>query len=100
MATKPTASQLEQASLLPPNARSWVKTYVDERLERISGALAAKIEAQLSTPTSGVNACSCASRVDDLARRIEYLEAIKNDDERYSLTKAKVVELLKKHGIE
>lgn len=100
MATKPKASQLEQASLLPPNARSWVKTYVDERLERISAALAAKIEAQLSSPSQVVPTCSCASRVDDLTRRIEYLEATKNDDERYSLTKAKVVELLKKHGIE
>lgn len=94
MATKPTAAQLEPTTGLAPNARTWIKTLVEERLIRGISALQATIPAP--TPSS----CNCQGRVDDLLKRIEYLEQRQETDERYALTKAKVIALLEKHGIE
>lgn len=96
MSTKPKAAQLESMAGLPPLARQWIKALVEEAVDSI------KIPAstQSQAPANSNIGADLKSRVDDLAARIKYIEDVYDEDQRYALTKGKVIALLKKHGIE
>jgi len=95
--TKPKAIQLEGVSGLDPLAKDWIKALVSEAETRIIETLSAKMPAP-AVPTN-VATCNCKDRVDDLVERFDYLERQYDESEKYSLTRAKVVALLKKEEL-
>jgi hypothetical protein len=98
MSTKPKAVQLESMSGLPPLARQWIKALVEEAVEQVASKAASAPTA--SAPAQPTKDVDLINRVDDLSRRIKYIEDVYDEDQKYSLTKGKVIALLKKHGIE
>jgi hypothetical protein len=95
--TGPKALQLESSTGLPPLARQWIKALVAENAALIRET----VEADIARAASAAQSLPARDpRVDDLLNRIEYLERRAESDERYVLTKGKIIELMKKHGIE
>jgi len=89
MATTPKASQLEKLAELTPNTKAWIKALVAEAI--------AAIPAPKDKP---VDLTSVHAKVDELHREVQYLRQKFEANEDYSLTKAKVIGLLKRNGIE
>jgi hypothetical protein len=93
--TQPKAYQLEPSTGLSPLARDWIKALVSETSADLHSCIGDATKTAAPPPSSTND-----SRVDDLIRRIEYLERRAESDDRYVLTKGKIIELMKKHGIE
>lgn len=91
--TKPKAAQLEANTGLPPLARDWIKAIVAETAATTTGNI------QQHISETAPQKCSCSGLVDDLLRRIEYLEHRADADDKYVLTKGKLIEFMKKSGI-
>lgn len=88
MRTSPRPEALELA--VEPRVRDWVKS------------LLAKTTTDMATDHAFLVADNMAlkARVEDLELRLRRLEQRGSEDDRYSLTKAKVIRLLKEHGID
>ena len=95
---KPRAAQLEQASGLSPLAKDWIKALVREAVEEVWLNLPAKLPVP-EAPKPTVDAI-LKGRMDDITERVVQLEERYADSEKYALTKAKVIRLLKEEGIE
>lgn len=95
--TKPKAHQIEASTGLSPLAREWIRALVSEAAIAVEASIedASASRARSSSVQPGRD-----PRVDDLLSRIEYLERRAESDDRYSLTKGKIIALMKKHGIE
>lgn len=93
--TQPKAYQLEPTTGLSPLARDWIKALVSEASTDLHRCIhdASPANTPAAPPTQD-------PRVDDLLRRIAYLESRIESDDRYALTRAKIIALMKKHGIE
>lgn len=96
MSTTPKAAQLEQSSGLAPMARQWIKALVSE------------VQApQVASPTSNQEQVNIIAgelndilkRLNQLTERMQELETRYEVDERYSITRGKVIALMKKMGI-
>ena len=94
---KPKANQLEQASGLSPLARDWIKALVNEAADRVISQIPKHVPKP--APQAPTTDQVLKGRVDDLVARLEYLEKRYDDSETYSLTRAKVIALLKKEGL-
>lgn len=90
MATTPKASQLEKLADLDPNTKDWIKSLVKESINSVP----------LPKQGSPVDLTSVHAKVDELAKEVEYLRQKFEKNEDYSLTRAKVIQLLKRNGIE
>ena len=96
--TKPKAIQLEGLSGLDPLAKDWIKALVSEAETRIVEKLTAQMSVpKKSTPTNPDG--NLKERMDDLTKRFDYLERQYDVSEKYSLTRSKVLALLKKEGL-
>lgn len=96
--SKPKAVQLEGISGLDPLAKDWIKALVSEAETRIIEKLTAQMSVpQKSTPVNPDG--NLKERVDDLTTRFDYLERQYDESEKYSLTRSKVLALLKKEGL-
>jgi len=101
MSTKPNAAQLEQNTGLSPTARNWIKTLINEAIDRgIADAITSRPQQRSGPVENTENYGLLKDRVDDIVKRLDYIEHVYDEDQRYSLTKAKVIALLKKEGIE
>lgn len=90
MATQPKASQLEKLVELSPNTKDWVKALIQESIAAIPTQKKEK----------PVDVTSLLAKVDDLVTEVSYLRQKFEANEDYSLTRAKVIQLLKRNGIE
>lgn len=89
MRTQPNASQLEQIAHIDPDTREWIERYVREQIAAIP---------QPKPPAQ--SACQRCHIVDQLKARVEELERRYAQDDKYSLTRAKLVMFMKKAGID
>ena len=96
MSTTPKAAQLEQSSGLAPLARQWIKALVSEVQPQQTVAPASNQE-QINKLASELY--DVLNRINKLTERVEELETRYDVDERYSITRGKVVALMKKMGI-
>jgi hypothetical protein len=95
--TRPTVAQLETASGLSPTARAWLRAIVRDEIRR---AISAPVASRQAPVDLSPEVDDLARRLDDVMRRLRHLEDHIEEDTRFALTKAKVIALLKKHGIE
>jgi hypothetical protein len=98
MAT-PKAAQLEQATGFTPNQKAWVKALVSEAVSATTKSLQAEILTAVTKANSG-SQVTASTAVKVLEDRIETLAQRFEEDDKYSLTKAKLVRLMKAMGID
>lgn len=89
MQTKPTSAQLARASNIDRELRDWVNRRIDERLAAIPKPR------QLKRPS-----CDRTSQVDELIQRVAELERRYAEDDKFALTKAKLMSFMKKAGFD
>jgi hypothetical protein len=96
--TKPTASALEPTTNFTPLQKQWIKTLVEEAVSQASKELSAKISTEIGKISASVSAANHGDS--DIAERLSALEARYIEDDKYSLSRAKLVRLMKQMGIE
>jgi hypothetical protein len=96
MSTTPKAAQLEQSSGLAPMARQWIKALVSE-VQAPQVASPANNQEQVNIIAGELN--DILKRLNQLTERMQELETRYEVDERYSITRGKVIALMKKMGI-
>lgn len=85
--SKPSSAQL--AANMQPLVRDFVEAKVEEELQKVSADLLAKIES-----------ISAKQEIKDLISRLEATESSMRVDDKYSLTRAKLMRLMREMGIE
>lgn len=85
--TAPRASQLEAMSGLTQHGKSWVKAIVSEAISLIPKDRSEKQE------------CSKCALVQSLEERVQYLEKRYKEDDKFALTKAKLLMFIEEHGV-
>jgi ubiquinone biosynthesis protein UbiJ len=88
MRTQPNANQLEQIAHIDPETRQWIERYIREQIAAIP---------QPKPPAQ--TACQRCNAVDRLEDRVAELERRYAQDDKYSLTRAKLVMFMKNAGI-
>lgn len=96
MSTTPKAAQLEQSSGLAPMARQWIKALVSE-VQAPQVASPVNNQEQVNIIAGELN--DILKRLNQLTERMQELETRYEVDERYSITRGKVIALMKKMGI-
>lgn len=96
--TKPSASALEQTTGFTQLQKQWIKTLVEEAVSKASH----EIHAQMLSEIGKLNANrpAPASIPSDFEERLSTLEQRYIEDDKYSLSRAKLVRLMKQMGIE
>ncbi len=85
--SKPSSAQL--AANMQPLVRDFVEAKVDEELRKAVADLSAKIES-----------ISAKKEIADLGDRLGAAESSMRVDDKYSLTRAKLIRLMREMGIE
>lgn len=96
MSTTPKAAQLEQSSGLAPMARQWIKALVSE-VQAPQTAAPSNNQEQINIIAGELS--DILNRLNQITERVQELETRYDIDERYSITRGKVIALMKKMGI-
>ena len=96
--TKPTAVALEPTTNFTPLQKQWIKTLVEEVAAQVSKELNTKISQEISKVAASVSASNHGDA--DIAERLSNLEQRYIEDDKYSLSRAKLVRLMKQMGID
>lgn len=96
--TKPTAVALEPATNFTPLQKQWIKTLVEEVAAQVSKEINTKVSQEISKVAASVSASNHGDA--DIAERLSNLEQRYIEDDKYSLSRAKLVRLMKQMGID
>ena len=87
MMPTPRAAQLESMSGLTPNGKTYVKALISEAVESIPQQQPQNAQ------------CSQCAVVQSLVDRVAYLEKRYKEDDKFTLTKAKLLMFIEEHGV-
>ena len=85
--TTPRASQLESMSGLTPNGRAYIKALIQEAIAAIPQA------------APQFNACEHCATIQTLSDTVAYLQKRYKEDDKFTLTKAKLLMFIEEHGV-
>jgi|TARA_B110000444_G_C18851570_1_gene606140 hypothetical protein len=95
MATETKAAVLEPNLTLDGLSKQWIKAIVKEAMEEH------ELKTKLTPVVAeGCSDCSCKGQIQELTWKLNSLNARYHEDDKYALTKAKLITLMQKMGIE
>lgn len=95
MPTEPKAAELEPNLALDGLSKQWMKAIVKEAMAEV------ELKTKLSpVVVEGCANCSCKGQIEELTWKLNSLNARYHEDDKYALTKAKLITLMEKMGIE
>ena len=91
--------QIEKNTSLEPLAKDYIKALINEKMaghqEEVK-LLFTELKALISDSNM---TCSCTPQVDDLQKKMAYLEARYKEDDKFTLTKSKMINFMVQEGI-
>ena len=93
MPTEIKAAELEQNLSLDGLSKQWMKQIVKEAIEQHEVRT-------MPAPAQGCANCSCKQQIQEVMWKLNSLNARYHEDDKYALTKAKLITLMQKMGIE
>jgi|OM-RGC.v1.031586487 hypothetical protein len=93
--TLPNAKAIEGSTKLTGIQRDWVKSYV---AEIVAGEIH-KIKSELLEEITKASGCQCEPRVSAAERAIQDLVARYEEDDKFTLTRAKLLRFMKEQGL-
>lgn len=93
MPTETKAAELEQNLSLDGLSKQWMKQIVKEAIEQHEMRT-------MPVPAQGCGDCGCKEQIQEVMWKLNSLNARYHEDDKYALTKAKLITLMQKMGIE
>ena len=96
------SNQLAKNSGLSGLGKDYIKALIDERLEvhdRGVDAKGQKVEMK-NDKTSSSCGCNCKTNVDDLKSEIDILKSRYKEDDKFTLTRAKLIQFMETNRLE
>jgi len=91
--------QIEKNISLEPLAKDYIKALVNEKMDALQEEVSGHFtELKALIATSNMT-CSCTPQVDDLVKKMDYLEARYKEDDKFTLTKSKMINFMVQEGI-
>ena len=91
--------QIEKNISLEPLAKDYVKALVNESMDGLKEEVKLHFTELKALIADSNMTCSCTPQVDDLQKKMAYLESRYKEDDKFTLTKAKMIKFMVEEGI-